>query len=154
MCDVETVLKQRWYNFISTLFQLGLYDSKSYIKSGRPSDKYRLATSISKFYSSNYFEQYIHNSITNKLVNSSSNFLAVYIGYKGENGEAHKKLEALKFQNLKTSLKTPEALLRSLEFVIHQNLQQNAITVSNSDQLPLSKHIKLAYSKPAPTNVE
>ena len=34
-------LKQRWYNFISTLFQLGLNNSKSYIKTSRASDKYR-----------------------------------------------------------------------------------------------------------------
>ena len=32
MPDVETTLKQRWYNFISTLFQLILSISKSYIK--------------------------------------------------------------------------------------------------------------------------
>ena len=31
-----------------------------------------------------------------------------------------KKSEVLKFQNLKTSLKNPETLLRSPEFVIHQ----------------------------------
>ena len=44
----------------------------------------------------------------------------------------HKKaLEVLKFQNLKTSLKNPETLLRSPQFVIHQNLQHHAITVSN-----------------------
>ena len=77
-------LKQRWYNFISTLFQLGLNNSKSYIKASRASDKYWFAKSISKFYSANYFEQYINNSTTHKLVNFYSNFLTVHIGYKGE----------------------------------------------------------------------
>ena len=38
--DVETTLKQRWYNFISTLFQLDLNISKSYIKTSPTSDKY------------------------------------------------------------------------------------------------------------------
>ena len=42
----------------------------------------------------------------------------------------HTKLEVLKFQNLKT-LKNSETLLRSLEFVIHQNLEHDVITVSN-----------------------
>ena len=88
--DVETTLKQRWYNFISTLFQLGLNNSKSYIKTSRASDKYRFAKSLSKFYSANYFELYINNSTTNKLVNFYSNFLTVHIGCKGENGEAQK----------------------------------------------------------------
>ena len=37
----------------------------------------------------------------------------------------------MKFQNLETSLKNPEILLRSLEFMIHQNLEHDAITVSN-----------------------
>ena len=41
------------------------------------------------------------------------------------------KLKVLKFQNLKTSLKNPQTLLRSLEFVINQNLKYNAITVLN-----------------------
>ena len=41
----------------------------------------------------------------------------------------HSKLEILKFQNLKT-LKNPETL-RSLEFVIHQNLEHDAMTISN-----------------------
>ena len=90
MCDVETTLKQRWYNFISTLFQLGPNNSKSCTKTSRASDKYRFTKSISKFYSANYFEQYIDNSTTNKLVNSYSNFLTVHIGYKGQNGEAQK----------------------------------------------------------------
>ena len=83
-------LKQRWYNFISTLFQLGLNNSKSYIKTSRASDKYRFAKSLSKFYSANYFELYINNSTTNKLVNFYSNFLTVHVGCKGENGEAQK----------------------------------------------------------------
>ena len=40
------------------------------------------------------------------------------------------KLEVLKFQNLKkTSLKNPEILLRSLEFVIHQNLEHDVISL-------------------------
>ena len=38
--DVETTLKQRWYNFISMLFQRGLNISKSYTKISRASDKY------------------------------------------------------------------------------------------------------------------
>ena len=38
--NVETMLKQRWYNFISTLFQRVLNMSKSYIKISRASDKY------------------------------------------------------------------------------------------------------------------
>ena len=38
--DVETTLKQRWYNFISTLFQRVVNISKSYIKTSRASDKY------------------------------------------------------------------------------------------------------------------
>ena len=88
--DVETMLKQRWYNFISTLLQLGLNNSKSYIKTSRASDKYRFAKSLSKFYSANYFELYINNSTTNKLVNFYSNFLTVHVGYKGVNGEAQK----------------------------------------------------------------
>ena len=37
--EVETTLKQRWYNLISTLFQLSLNDSKSYIETNRASDK-------------------------------------------------------------------------------------------------------------------
>ena len=80
VCDVETMLKQSWY----------LNSSKSYIKTSRASDKYRFAKSLSKFYSANYFELYINNSTTNKLVNFYSNFLTVHIGYKGENGEAQK----------------------------------------------------------------
>ena len=83
-------LKQRWYNFISTLFQLSLNNSKSCIKTSRSSDKYWFAKSISKFYSADYFEQYINNSTTYKPVNSYSNFLTVHIGYKGENGETQK----------------------------------------------------------------
>ena len=46
---------------------------------------------ISKFYSAKYLGQYINNSTTNKLVNTYSNFPAVHIGYKGENGEAQKR---------------------------------------------------------------
>ena len=42
----------------------------------------------------------------------------------------HKKARILKFQNLKT-LKNPETLLGSLEFVIHQNFEHDAITVSD-----------------------
>ena len=42
----------------------------------------------------------------------------------------HTKLEILKFQNLKT-LKNRETLLRSLEFMIHQNLEHDATTVLN-----------------------
>ena len=38
--DVETTLKQRWYNFNSTLFQRGINSSKSYTKNSRASDKY------------------------------------------------------------------------------------------------------------------
>ena len=38
--DVETALKQHWYNFISILFQRGLNISKSYTKTSRASDKY------------------------------------------------------------------------------------------------------------------
>ena len=84
------MLKQRWYNFISSLFQLGLNNSKSYIETSRASDKYRFAKSLSKFCSANYFELYIYNSTTNKLVNFYSNFLTFHIGYKGENYEAQK----------------------------------------------------------------
>ena len=50
--DVETTLKQRWYNFILTLLQCVLYISKSYIKTSQASDKYGF---ISKFYSAKYF---------------------------------------------------------------------------------------------------
>ena len=39
--DVETRLKQRWYNFISALFQRGFNISKSYTKASRACDKYR-----------------------------------------------------------------------------------------------------------------
>ena len=88
--DPTLKLKQRWFNFISTLFQLGLNNSKSCIKTSRASDKYRFAKSISKFYSAKCFEQYINNSTTNKLVNSYINFLTVHIRRKGENGEAQK----------------------------------------------------------------
>ena len=83
-------LKQRWYNFISTLFQLGLNNSKSCIQTSRAIDKYWFAESISTFYSAKYFEQYISNSTTNKLVNSYSNFLTFLIEYKGKNGESQK----------------------------------------------------------------
>ena len=38
--DVQTTLKQRWYNFISTLFQRDLNFSKSYIETNGASDKY------------------------------------------------------------------------------------------------------------------
>ena len=39
--NLETTLKQRWYNFISTLFQHGANVSKRYIKTSRASDKDR-----------------------------------------------------------------------------------------------------------------
>ena len=42
----------------------------------------------------------------------------------------HTKLEILKFQNFKT-FKNPETLPRSLKFAIHQNLEHDAIAVSN-----------------------
>ena len=68
----------------------------------------------------------------------------------------HKKaLEVLKFQNLKTSLKNPETLLRSPQFVIHQKSPasrhhsfklDSKLKYLNSDQLPLSKRNKLGYS--------
>ena len=38
--DVETALKHRWYNFISTLFQRGLNISKIFIKTSLASGKY------------------------------------------------------------------------------------------------------------------
>ena len=38
--DVETTLKQRWYNFILTLLQCVLNISKSYIKTSQASDKH------------------------------------------------------------------------------------------------------------------
>ena len=37
--DAERTLKERWYNFISILFQRGLNISKSYIKTSCASDK-------------------------------------------------------------------------------------------------------------------
>ena len=37
LSDVETTLKQRWYNFISTLFQPGLNVGEGYIKINRDS---------------------------------------------------------------------------------------------------------------------
>ena len=42
----------------------------------------------------------------------------------------HTKARSFKISKLKT-LKNPETLLRSLKFVIHQNLEYNVITVSN-----------------------
>ena len=39
--DLETTLKQHWYNFILTLFQNGLNISKSYIKTSRATDTNR-----------------------------------------------------------------------------------------------------------------
>ena len=41
MSDVKAMLKQRWHNFISTLFQRGFNFSKSYIKTSEASDKFR-----------------------------------------------------------------------------------------------------------------
>ena len=69
------------------------------------------------------------------------------------------KLQILKFQNLKT-FKNSETLLRSLKFVIHQNNEQDAITVSNlvrnwniSTQISCSCRnvANWGYSKSAPT---
>ena len=37
-------LKQRWYNFISTLFQRGLNVSKSYMETDGASDKYEFVS--------------------------------------------------------------------------------------------------------------
>ena len=42
----------------------------------------------------------------------------------------HTKARNFEISNLKT-LKNHETLLRSLEFVIHQNLEHDGITVSN-----------------------
>ena len=91
----------------------------------------RICKKIPKFYSAKYFSQYPNSSTTDKLVNSYSNFLTViHIRYNGENGDALLcLLEILKFQNLK-AVKNPETL-RSLEFVIYQNLKHDAVTVSN-----------------------
>ena len=43
----------------------------------------------------------------------------------------HTKARSFETSKLKNLLENPETLLRSLDFVIHQNLQDNAITVSN-----------------------
>ena len=43
----------------------------------------------------------------------------------------HKQARSFKISKLKNLLEKPETPLRSLEFVIHQNLQHHAITVSN-----------------------
>ena len=61
-----------------------------------------------------------------KKQNPTSDFRTQWGNWRGT-----LKLKVLKFQNLKTSLKNPQTLLRSLEFVINQNLKYNAITVLN-----------------------
>ena len=86
------------------MFQLGLNNSKSCIKTSWAGDKYRFAKS--KFYSANYFENYINNSTTNKLGNSYNNFLTVHVGYKGENGDP-KKARSFKISKLKNVLEKP-----------------------------------------------
>ena len=152
VCDVETTLKERWYNFISTLFQLGLNYSKSCIKTSWASDKYRFAKSISKFYSANYFEQYINNSTTNKLGKSYNNFLTVHIGYKGENGDRKKALSFIisKVKNLLEKLWNPSVVTRIYDpskspAPRHHSFKfDSKITYLNSDQLSLSKHSKLS----------
>ena len=54
--DVETTLKQRCYNFISTLFQRDLNISKSCIKTSRASDKYGFANRKLSFILLNMFD--------------------------------------------------------------------------------------------------
>ena len=41
------------------------------------------------------------------------------------------KARSFEISKLKNLLENPETLLRSTDFVIHQNLQHDAITVSN-----------------------
>ena len=45
-----------------------------------------------RFYSAEYFLQYINKSTTNKLINYYSNFLVVvHIVHSGKTGEAHRR---------------------------------------------------------------
>ena len=86
-------LKQCRNNVDTTLSQLCSNLASAIVKAiSKPVGLVTSTDSLSlvKFYSANYFEQYINNSTTNKLVNFYSNFLTVHIGYKGENGEAQK----------------------------------------------------------------
>ena len=53
--DVETTLKQRWYNFISTLFRIDLSIRNSYLKTSRASDKYGLVNRQLSFILLNIF---------------------------------------------------------------------------------------------------
>ena len=107
-------LKQCWNNVDTVLSQLCSNLASTLVKAvSKP-----IGQVISKFYYAKYFGQYINNSTTHKLGNTYSNFLTVHMGYKGENGETQKSSNS-------------ETLLRSLDFMIHQNLQHHAITVLN-----------------------
>ena len=85
--DVQTTLKQRWYNFLSTLFQRDLKFTKSYIETNGASDKYGCVNRKLNFILLNTFLQYINNSTTNKLLNYYSIFLTVvHIVPNGKSG--------------------------------------------------------------------
>ena len=74
-----------------------------------------------KFYPAKYVLQYINNSTTNKLINYYSNFVAVVNIVLIVKVMTHIDARSYEISKLKNFLEKPSNLLRSLEFVIHQN---------------------------------
>ena len=117
--NVDTTLSWRYFNVASTLLKA----------ISKPVGLVCISKKIS-FILLNIFFQYINNSTTDKLVKSYSNFhVVLYWIILNSSSYWIKWWKWWKFQNLKT-LKNPETLLRSLKFVIHQNLESDAIKIS------------------------